>query len=80
MDDEQLLARLETRPDVLGGKPVVRGTRLSTEYVMSLVAHGETPAAIIEEYDGLTEDDILACLLFAHRAIEDLSFVPLSAS
>lgn len=80
MDDEQLLARLETRPDVLGGKPVVRGTRLSAEYVMSLLAHGETPAAIIEEYDGLTEDDILACLLFAHRAIEDLSFVPLSAS
>ena len=78
VNDEQLLSRIETRPDVLGGKPVIRGTRLSAEYVMSLLAHGETPAAIVEEYEGLTDDDIRACLLFAKRAIEDFSFLPLA--
>ena len=80
VSDDQLLARIQARPDVLGGKPVIRGTRLSAEYIMSLLAHGDTPGAILEEYEGLTDDDIRACLLFAQRAIEDLSFVPLAVS
>ena len=80
MDDKDLLARIEARPGVLDGKPVIRGTRLSVEYVMNLLAHGGTPDSILHEYEGLTDDDIRACLLFAKRAVEDLSFVPLTAS
>ena len=79
MNDEDLLRRIETRPGVLGGKPVIRGTRLSVEYVMNLLAHGETPGGIALEYDGLSEDDVRACLLFAKRAMEDLSFAPLTS-
>ncbi|MBA4179936.1 MAG: hypothetical protein C0506_05040 [Anaerolinea sp.] len=80
MNDEELMARIEARPGVLDGKPVIRGTRLSVEYVVNLLAHGETPGAIVQEYEGLTDDDIRACLLFAKRAMEDLSFVPLMAN
>ncbi|MEO6398790.1 MAG: DUF433 domain-containing protein [Tepidiformaceae bacterium] len=80
MNDDHLLARIEARPEVLGGKPVIRGTRLSAEFVVNLLAHGDTPAAILDEYSGLTDADIRACLLFAKRAIEDLTFVPLSVS
>ena len=80
VDDAETLARIETRPGVLDGKPVIRGTRLSVEHVMNLLAHGDTPDSILQEYQGLTGDDIRACLLFAKRAVGDLSFVPLTAS
>jgi uncharacterized protein (DUF433 family) len=49
------------------GKPVIRGTRLTVEYVLNLLAHDSTFQEILDEYDGLTKDDIQACLLFASR-------------
>ncbi len=44
------------------GKPVIRGTRLSVEYILNLLAHGATVTEILEEYEGLVEADIRACL------------------
>lgn len=78
MTDEQLLERIEVDPRVMVGKPVIQGTRLTVEYILSLLAHGSTVSEILEEYDGLTQDDIRACLLFATRSLESTSFMPLA--
>ena len=65
MTDAQLLARIAADPEVLAGKPVVRGTRLSVEFIVKLLAHGATETEIRTEYPGLTPEDIAACLLAA---------------
>jgi uncharacterized protein (DUF433 family) len=78
MTDQQLLQRITLNPKVMTGKPVIKGTRLTVEYIINLLAHGATFAEILEEYEGLTQEDIQACLLFATKSLENLSFMPLS--
>lgn len=65
MSDQELLNQITTNSEVMTGKPVIKGTRLSVNYILNLLAYGATIAEIIEEYDGLVEEDIRACLLFA---------------
>ena len=60
-------------------KPVIKGTRLTVEYVLNLLAHGSSFEEILQEYDGLTLEDIKACLLFATRSLESTDFMPLSS-
>ncbi|MGH9944887.1 MAG: DUF433 domain-containing protein, partial [Pyrinomonadaceae bacterium] len=60
------------------GKPIVRGTRLTVEHVLNLLAHGADPAEILEEYEGLTAEDIQACLLFATKSLSNTDFMPLT--
>ena len=79
MQDQQLLERITLNPKIMMSKPVIQGTRLTVEYILNLLAHGTTSAEILAEYDGLTLEDIQACLLFAARALADTSFVPLVA-
>lgn len=78
MTDTQLLARITLNPKVMVGKPVIKGTRLTVEYVLGLLAHGATIAEILEEYEGLTREDIQACLLFATKSLESTIFMPLA--
>lgn len=78
MTDQQLLIRITTNPEVMVGKPVIRGTRLTVEFILNLLAHGASFGEILDEYQGLTTDDIQACLLFAARALENTEFMPLS--
>jgi len=80
MKDQRLLERITIDPTVMVGKPVIRGTRLTVEYILGLLAHGATVAEILEEYEGLTKDDIHACLLFATKSLESTSFMPLAES
>jgi uncharacterized protein (DUF433 family) len=54
MKDQQLLKRIALNPRVMVGKPVIKGTRLTVEYILNLLAHGATVKEIVEEYDGLT--------------------------
>lgn len=76
--DEHLLERITINPKVMVGKPVIRGTRLTVEYILNLLAHGATPEEILQEYQGLTYEDIQACLLFATKALESTVFMPLT--
>ena len=80
MTDQELLNRIVTNPKIMVGKPVIKGTRLSVEHILNLLAHGTTVTEILEEYEGLVEADIQACLLFASRALESTSFMPLAVS
>jgi uncharacterized protein (DUF433 family) len=78
MSDDQLLSRITTDPRVMVGKAVIRGTRLTVEYILGLLAHGATMTEILEEYAGLAPEDIQACFLFASRSLQDTSFMPLA--
>jgi len=78
MKEQQLLERITLNPKVMVGKPVIRGTRLTVEYILNLLAHGATVAEILEEYQGLTQEDIQACLLFATKSLENMAFMPLA--
>ena len=79
MDEQQLLQRITLDPAVLVGKPVIRGTRLSVQYVLGLLAAGASTEEILDEYAGLTTEDVQACLLFARDALDHTSFLPLVA-
>jgi uncharacterized protein (DUF433 family) len=78
MTDNKLLARISMNPGVAVGKPVIRGTRLTVEFILNLMAHGATYQEIITEYKGLTTEDIQACFLFASKSLENSVFMPLS--
>ena len=78
MRDEQLLQRIIADPAVMVGKPVIQGTRLTVDYILNLPAHGATYEEILGEYEGLTQADIQACLLFATKSLQNTSFMPLS--
>ena len=77
MEDQALLRRIVIDPKVMVGKPVIRGTRLTVDYILNLLAHGASMEEILEEYEGLTEEDIRACLLFAARSLQETVFMPL---
>ncbi len=79
MIGEELLERISFEPEIMTGKPVIRGTRLTVEYILGLLANGAEAKDIIEEYEGLSEDDIRACLLFAAKSLADNAFMPLMA-
>jgi uncharacterized protein (DUF433 family) len=65
MSTQILLDRIEINPKVLAGKPVVKGTRLSVQFIVGLLGQGTTMDEILQEYHRLTKEDILACLVFA---------------
>jgi uncharacterized protein (DUF433 family) len=78
MTDQQLLNRIALDPKVMVGKPTIKGTRLTVDFILNLLAHGATFDEICDEYRGLTAEDIQACLLFASQSLADTSFMPLA--
>lgn len=79
MTEKQLLEKIVMNPRVMTGKPVIKGTRLTVEFILNLLAHGATFQEIMAEYRGLTQEDIQACILFASKALENTAFMPLAA-
>ena len=61
--------RITIDPDILPGKPVVRGTRLAVDFVVGLLGENWAEADILRNYLGLTHDDIVACLRYASEAL-----------
>jgi len=78
MTDQQLLQRITLDPKVMVGKPTIKGTRLTVDYILNLLGHGTSWDEILAEYDGLTPEDIQACLLFASQSLADTAFMPLA--
>ncbi len=71
--------RIVLDPRVLAGKPVVRGTRLSVEFVIGLLADGWTEEEIGANYPGITREDVLACLGYARDALRSEKVYPSAA-
>jgi uncharacterized protein (DUF433 family) len=61
--------RIVIDPDVLVGKPILKGTRLAVEFIIDLLAQGWTEADILRNYPGLTHQDVQACLAYASRML-----------
>ncbi|HUG92529.1 MAG TPA: DUF433 domain-containing protein [Planctomycetaceae bacterium] len=62
--------RITVDPHVLVGKPTIKGTRISVEFVVELLGRGWTPEDILREYDHLTPEDIQACLAYASEVLK----------
>ena len=77
MKDKKLLNRIVLDPKVMVGKPVIRGTRLTVDFILNLLAHGTTEVDILNEYKGLEIEDIQACFLFATKFLKNTDFMPL---
>lgn len=69
MSEQELLKRITANPEIFGGKPIIRGMRISVELILSLLAQGVTVEAIRADYPDLEQDDIRACLAYAHAVI-----------
>jgi uncharacterized protein (DUF433 family) len=73
------LSRITLDPKVLTGKPVLRGTRLSVEFVIGLMAEGWSEADIVANYPGITHEDIIACLAYARDTLSSERVFPSAA-
>ena len=62
--------RIIVDPQVLVGKPVIKGTRIAVEFVVDLLGRGWTTEQILREYDHLTRNDIQACLAYASEVLK----------
>jgi uncharacterized protein (DUF433 family) len=69
MNEQQLLARITANPAIFGGKPIIRGMRISVESILGLMAQGESTEAILADYPDLTREDIQACIAYAHTVV-----------
>ena len=75
----RLSDRIVLDTEILAGKPVVRGTRLAVEFILELLAAGESENEILASYPGLTRDDILACLSYASYLAHEYKAFPIPA-
>ena len=71
--------RISLAPDVLVGKPVIRGTRLSVEFVIGLMADGWSEAEILANYPGITHEDVIACFAYAREVLGSEKVFPSAA-
>jgi uncharacterized protein (DUF433 family) len=78
MTDRQLLERIVCDPRVMVGKPIIKGTRLTVEFILNLLGHGSTADELLDEYQSLQLEDIHACLLFASESLSSTAFMPLA--
>ena len=62
--------RITIDPNVLVGKPIIKGTRISVEFVIDLMGRGWTMEEILQEYDHLTRKDVQACLAYANEMLK----------
>lgn len=69
MPDSRLLERITSNREIFGGKPIVRGMRISVELILSLLIQGESAEDILADYPDLEPEDIRACLAYAHAVI-----------
>jgi uncharacterized protein (DUF433 family) len=72
-----LSERIIADPEVLAGKPVIRGTRLAVEFILELLAAGQSESELLVNYPGLTREDILACLSYASYLAHEYKAYPI---
>ncbi len=72
-------SRIRIDPEILGGKPVIRGTRLAVEFILELLAAGQTEQELLVNYPGVSREDILACLSYASYLAHEFRSYPIPA-
>lgn len=76
----KLRDRIEAKPGVLGGKPVIEGTRISVELILDFLASGTTVEELLKDYPHITREDILACVAYAADTLRSERVYPVSSS
>jgi uncharacterized protein (DUF433 family) len=71
--------RIVIDPGILAGKPIIRGTRLAVEFILGLLAAGQSETEILDNYPGLTREDLLACLAYASYLAHEYRAYPIPA-
>jgi uncharacterized protein (DUF433 family) len=71
--------RIVTDPEILAGKPVIRGTRIAVELILELLAAGQSESDILANYPGLTREDVLASLSYARYLAHEYKAYPIPA-
>lgn len=71
--------RIVLDPGIIAGQPVIKGTRLAVNFVIGLLAHGWTGREILDNYPGLSHEDILACLAYASEVLDAQKVYPVGA-
>jgi uncharacterized protein (DUF433 family) len=71
--------RIISDPEIMLGKPVIKGTRLTVQFLIEQLANGWTEADIIESYSGLTHEDIQACFSFVAETLNDVKIFSIPA-
>lgn len=66
-----LTERLTVNPEILGGKPIIKGTRMTVEFILELLASGIAEDEVLRDYPHLTREDIQACLSYAAHALRN---------
>lgn len=74
-----LSERIVVNAEILAGKPVIRGTRLAVEFILELLAAGQTESEVLANYPGLTREDVLACLSYASYLAHEYRAYPIPA-
>ncbi len=69
MTEDELLQRITVNPGIFGGKPIIRGMRMAVEHVLGMLASGDSPERLLQEFPFLEPADIQACLAYAHRSL-----------
>jgi uncharacterized protein (DUF433 family) len=69
MDEAKLLERITVNPQILEGKPIIRGRRLAVEHVLGMLGAGDTVEDLLEAYPWLERADVQACLIYARRVM-----------
>jgi uncharacterized protein (DUF433 family) len=82
MDISELLKRITIDPEILTGKPIIRGMRVSVEQILDLLSQGATEEELLQDYPMLEREDILACLAYAKKLVagEEIEFLEQKAS
>ncbi len=65
MKEKELVNRIVVDPQVMAGKPIIKGTCLTVQFILGLLAQGMSIEEIMQEYSNVTKEDILACLSFS---------------
>jgi uncharacterized protein (DUF433 family) len=74
------MTRITANPKILGGKPIIRGTRISVEFILELLASGVSESEILEDYPHLTKEDISSCLRYAAASFKNDIYIELEAA
>lgn len=74
---ENWKSRIEVDPKILAGKPIIKGTRISVEFILNLLANGWTTQKILQNYPNLKEHDVTAALRYAHEILKEGKVYPI---
>ena len=79
-NNSKLLQHITVNPKIFGGKPIIRGMRISAEMILGQLAQGATIEEILKDYPDLEREDVLACIAYAHTILANESLEEIKIS